>query len=166
MPPARYALRCGMLCRVDVAGELSPLGRSASAIMENEDNNPILLVNGQEHSLACADDLVQHLSAIQQAEFTEVWLNRGGETTSMLTNRKHNRAFLMFLTDDNPTGFHAISRNETEPDEAIDFLLDNGQVDEIEYSDTVSLSDASRALKHFFTYGGMASFILWHDDSQ
>ena len=134
--------------------------------MENEDNNSILLVNGQEHSLASPDDLLQHLSEIQQTEFTEVWLSCNDETISMLTNRENNRAFLMLLTDDNPAGFHAISRNETEPDEAINFLLDNGQMDEIEYSDTVSLSDAFRALKHFYENGGMASFILWHSDSR
>lgn len=134
--------------------------------MGNENPLLALSINGQEHLLADAGALLLHLPAIQEAEFTEVWLWRGDETLSMLTNRERDKAFLLFLTDDNPTGFHAVSQNNAWVDEPVDFLLNNGQVDEWEASEIVSLSEGMRALERFSAHGGMAPFIVWHDDSQ
>ncbi len=122
-----------------------------------------LSVNGHEHPLAGPDDLLPHLEQIHQAEYTEIWLCRGSENTALLTNLAQSRAFLMFLTDDNPAGFHAISKDCN--DEQFEFLLSNGQMDEHNACDTLPLLDGVRALKHFFMHGGMAPFISWQDDS-
>ena len=84
---------------------------------------------------------------------------------SLLTSRNQNRAFLMFLTDDNPAGFHGVSSSEAEVDGEVKFLLDNGQIDEFALRDTVTLSDGVRTLEYFFLHGGRASFVLWNDDS-
>ena len=125
----------------------------------------VLRVNGMEHALDDIDELRQKLHKVQQADFADVWLERRNVVMSMLTNRDRNRAFQMYLTADNPAGFHAISDSETDRDEEIKFLLDNGQADEFEFSDTIVLADAIRALEYFFLHGGKAPFILWRDDS-
>ncbi len=122
-----------------------------------------LSINGHEQPLAGVDELLSHLEQIQQAEYAEIWLCRGDENTALLTNLTQNRAFLMFLTDDNPAGFHAVS--EDLDDEEVNFLLSNGQMDGYEASDTLPLLGGVRALKHFFMHGGMAPFISWHNDS-
>ncbi len=130
----------------------------------DEQTQVTISIDGRKSIVETAD-LRAQLQQAQDVEFAEVWLERGPEMLSLLTNSAQQRAFLMFLTEENQAGFHALDNSSVEQDAEIDFFLNNGQQDQYEFSDTIALSEGIRAVEFFFAHGGRAPFILWQDDS-
>ncbi len=119
-------------------------------------------IDGRKSTTETAD-LRAQIQQVQEAKFAEVWLECGSEILSLLTNSVQQRAFVMFVTQDNPTGFHTADSCEEESE--ADFILSNGQRDCYGYSDTIALSEGIRAAELFFAHGGRAPFVQWQDDS-
>ena len=135
--------------------------------MGNESQEHDFTFNGCEHDLDGLEDLRCHLERIRHDDFAEASLRRGPEWTYLLTNGEQGRAFLMFLSDEDPAGYRAVSPSRSGPgEEAVAFLLSNGQRDEYTVQDTVPLSEGLSAFVHFYTHGGRASSVLWRGGSQ
>jgi len=124
----------------------------------------ILRINNQVIVLPEISDLDRHLGAARQAKYSDISLELGNEATYLLTNRDEDRAFLVYLTQDNDGGYHGVTEDDPDSQAVVGFLLSNGQRDEWEVQETVALEDGFRALKHFSLYGGRAPFIAWHAD--
>jgi len=74
--------------------------------------------------------------------------------------------WLMFLRGPEDAGFS--SRNPEyngPPDATVEYMLDNGQVDEYPASWAFSTATVERALAFFRAKGKPPSFICWHNDS-
>lgn len=98
-------------------------------------------------------------------EFAEVWVEtEDGQMMCALING--DRGWLMYLRESGDGGFS--SRNPTydgPPEAMMEFLLNNGQMDEYPLAWTLPIQEVQRALGYFKTERKPPPFITWHDDS-
>lgn len=126
-----------------------------------------LSVNGQKAAVSAAADLRPYWQAVRGRQFSEVWLNVGehGSAFAMLVNGE--RAWLMYLREAGDTGFSSRTPHYSGPPDALmEFVLDNGQVDEYPMAWTLPVEQTIAACEYFVaTQGGRSPKIMWHDDA-
>jgi hypothetical protein len=115
-----------------------------------------LSVNGQEATVSVAADLRPYWQAVRGRQFSEVWLNADEQepVLAMLVNGE--RAWLMYLGEAGDTGFSSRNpRYAGPPDALMEFVLDNGQLDEYPIAWTLPLEQAMATCEYFaVTQGG------------
>lgn len=127
-----------------------------------------LSVNGQNATVSAVADLRLYWRAVRGRQFAEVWLDvsENGPALAMLVNGE--RAWLMYLRDrEGDPGLSSRNPDFSGPSEALmEFVLDNGQLDEYPIAWTLSTEQAIAACEYFVaTRGGRSPEIVWHDDA-
>lgn len=136
-----------------------------------------LLIQVHEHldeewQLYSLDELRHHLARIRNYDFAELWLNMEGLSGFlMLINNVHRRTFLLEMET-----LHTMASDYTEDADwvqaiiasgedhtQIEFMLGNGQVDDIAMKYTVPLEQGLKAFEYFFVHGESAPFLEWSD---
>lgn len=99
------------------------------------------------------------------SKFAEVWVETDdGQAMCALINE--DCGWLLYLPKSGDAGFS--SRNlayDGPPEATMEFLLNNGQMDEYPLAWTLPIQEVQRALDHFKRERKPPSFITWHDDS-
>jgi hypothetical protein len=98
--------------------------------------------------------------------FREVWVELDdGQAMCALING--DRGWLTYQREIGDEGFHSVNpAYDGPPDAAIDYRLDNGQMDEYPAAWAVPLADIERALAFFRREQRPPGFINWHNDSE
>jgi hypothetical protein len=121
-------------------------------------------VNGAEYTISTQTELQQHLAALSNQGYFELWLTLPTDICiSALIN--NDRALVIFGRYDGDAGLS--SRNPDNADDngkQIDFYLSNGQRDEYPLAWTIPTKDALTAFDYAFRYHRAAPWIVWHDD--
>lgn len=113
------------------------------------------------HTLAELDDALNP----GRPQFLELWIEGGnGATLCALLNG--DSGWLMYLRENGDPGFSSRNVEYAGPaDGAIQYRLDNGQVDEYPACWALPAGDVKKALQHFLLTGEPAPWIAWHNDS-
>jgi hypothetical protein len=107
-----------------------------------------------------AEALVEQLFDEAQPE---IWIERY-EGDGLLVAVSEPRAFVMYLREPGDAGFHATDPSLADSPEYMEWELENGQVDEFPYGDTVPVSDALDAARHHLRVGGRLPTLTWVED--
>lgn len=124
-----------------------------------------LIINGEPHSLAGAEEAERLLSSIGNTDNLEIWAceDNGLSLCALLNGRC---GWLMFLRFEGDVGFS--SRNPLkEQSEGVEegFVLSNGQVDTYPSSWTIDRQMVFDALLEFVAAGRRPSNVDWHEDT-
>lgn len=127
-----------------------------------------LSANGQSATVSAVADLRSYWQAVRMRQFSEIWLDAGedGPALAMLVNSE--RARLMYLRDrEGDPGLSSRNPTYSGPSDALmEFVLDNGQLDEYPIAWTLPTEHAMAACEYFVaTRGGCSPEIVWHDDT-
>jgi immunity protein Imm1 of predicted polymorphic toxin system len=105
------------------------------------------------------------MSGTADSPFREIWINSpSGRFLCALING--DVGWLMYLREEGDAGFS--SRNpdyKGNPDETVEYRLNNGQVHEYPRSWAYPVEVIERAISHFRETGSPPLFIHWHNDS-
>ncbi|MBD9467422.1 hypothetical protein IB230_00015 [Pseudoxanthomonas sp. PXM01] len=75
--------------------------------------------------------------------------------------------WLMYLREPGDAGFSSRNPEYVGPDDAfVDYVIDNGQLDQYPASWALPLPLVMQAIEHFRSTGLPPLFITWHNDSQ
>ncbi len=102
---------------------------------------------------------------MSDTRYREVWVKSpSGAMLCALING--DVGWLMYLRGDGDAGFS--SRNPDysgDPRETVEYLLNNGQMDEYPRAWAYPVETVERAIDHFRETGSPPLFIEWHNDS-
>lgn len=88
----------------------------------------------------------------------EAWFYNDDKSLAVLTS--NDRCFVVYTGHGGP-GLMATTPDHTWRGTPIQFLLENGQVDEHDVTDTISASQAMKVVEYFLAHGEPAPFVTW-----
>jgi hypothetical protein len=132
--------------------------------MFSSSHTTTLSVNGAEYTISTHAELQQHLAALPNYGYLELWLTLPADICiSTLIN--DSRALVIFGRYDGDAGLSSRSRDDTDDSgQQLEFYLSNGQRDEYPLAWTIPTKDALAAFAYAFLHHQAAPWILWHDD--
>jgi hypothetical protein len=124
-----------------------------------------LSVNGTEYTISTHVELQQHLAALPNRGYLELWLTLPADICiSALIN--DSRALVIFGRYDGDPGLSSRSRDFADDNgQQLEFYLSNGQRDQYPLAWTIPTEDSLAAFDYAFLYHKAAPWILWHDDA-
>src|SRR5262249_46706721 len=126
-----------------------------------------LSVNGQEATVSAAADRRPYGPTVRGRQCSEAGLNADAQGPALAMLGNGARAGLRDLRAAGATGFS--SRNPPysgPPDALMEFVLENGQVDDYPMAWTLPVEQTIAACEYFVaTQGDRSPEIVWHDDA-
>jgi hypothetical protein len=119
-------------------------------------------LDGKRAGIRSGESLLSALEELDERQYLEVWIERGAEMMSMVTNT--NQAWLMYLREDEAC-FRSHNPQEPDDDRLIECRMADGQRDTYPCSWMVPRTEASRVLALFLDHGGRPEAINWKDES-
>ena len=130
---------------------------------------PALVLDGETREEASVSQLSDRVLGLKLAEFTELWLECGGESGPRLCLliSGGERGWLMYLRCVGDVGFS--SRNpdyEGPPGDMLEYRLSNGQRDVYPAAWSYPTADLKDALVEFLETCERPRSIRWYDDTE
>lgn len=123
-----------------------------------------LTINDEPSEIDSPADLEAALSATQDAQFREIWIDAGdGAALCALLNG--DVGWLMYLRHSGDPGFG--SRNpgyRGDPDAMTGYRLSNGQMDRYPTSWALPRAEIHAALAHFVEHRERSPSVQWYDE--
>ncbi|MCI8648922.1 MAG: hypothetical protein HFG20_02285 [Anaerotruncus sp.] len=98
------------------------------------------------------------------SRYQEIWIEGDGDEQALMALINGDRGWLMYLREEGDAGFSSRNPDDQGTEGQLEFLLDNGQMDDYPVAWTLPLEQVKQALDYFEHYRKPPAFITWHND--